>query len=225
MIQLTSVFALELFAEGKIPCFVTQFDYYDRVTATMVAPIVISVVLVLVGILLEARERRRRRRGNDNRTRSMLRSAKRRGSEKSVIKAGLWRTAAINLFVIDLMFPTITRTLLAFFSCRGLNTPIESEEGRWLEADHSIECNTPKYNARLPLVAAMSASFVFGVPALFYYLESHFATLGRGKARDKVVEGALGWMCTLRDQARVYGRLIDLTCFSSSCVLLYAMSR
>ena len=66
---------------------------------------------------------------------SDLERERKRGSSDSTLKMGLWKAAAPALFILDLIHPTITRTLCAYFVCRNLGSA-----GWFLEADYSVRC-------------------------------------------------------------------------------------
>jgi len=118
-----SLFAFDLFGETRMPCVVSGFDYYSRVLVAIFAPLTIGVLLVAGGIV-----------------RAYFTPPRDRKSEDSVIMRGLWNTAAANLFIIDLIYPVITRTLLQFFTCRDLG-----EAGKWLEVDYSARRDSAEH--------------------------------------------------------------------------------
>ena len=97
------------------------------------------------------------------------------------------------LFVVDLLFPIITRTLFQYFTCRNLRAA-----GTWLEADMSVNCESEKYKRYSPFVGVFAVLWACGVPVLFLCLVNRFEH--HGKAGDKVVEAAIGWMCTSTDR-------------------------
>ena len=91
------------------------------------------------------------------------------------------------LFVVDLLYPLITRVLFQYFSCRDLGSA-----GSWLEADHAVDCKSKEYTGFVPIVAGFAVFWSVGVPALFLYLVHNFHH--HGKAGDKVVRGSIAWM-------------------------------
>ena len=136
-----------------------------------------------------ARTRKQRQRNRITVTKSVLNAEMKRGSHGSTVRMGLWKVASVGLFFIDLVWPTVTRTLLQFNTCRDLG-----ESGFWLEADFSIRCSGDKYEAYMPWVIVAAVFYSCGVPILFMHLVRQFAD--RGKEGDKVVRLAMGWMCT-----------------------------
>ena len=78
-----------------------------RLAAT--APLALVACVVLGGVLWETV-----RPSRTARTRKGLRSEamdRRRGSQRSVLKQGLWTAAPAALFFLDLLWPSVTRTL------------------------------------------------------------------------------------------------------------------
>ena len=58
MLKVLSVFAVDLAAETRIPCWVPQFNYFDRLELAMAAPLVIAGACVVCGVAWEAWKRR-----------------------------------------------------------------------------------------------------------------------------------------------------------------------
>ena len=64
--------------------------------------------------------------------------------EHSILIDGLWLSAPLTLFALDLIYPLVTRTTAQFFTCRDLETPHDGDphnddgvpSGWWLEADY-----------------------------------------------------------------------------------------
>ena len=195
ILELASVFALDIISDGKPKCAFPDFTYITRVKIAAFAPLAIAALLVIYGVLRAAWDHGTRK--SKSRVTAMqskeTRMARQRGSQDSVLKSGFWRVASAMLMITDFIFPTITRTLLQYFTCHELKTPIDSDDGRWLEASYEIECGTDAYNAYLPLAALFGGIYSLGVPLIFYYLVKRFQEYGmRG---DKVVQKAIGWMC------------------------------
>ena len=132
----------------------------------------------------------------------MIDRAKVRGSHGSVIRTGLWHAAPVVLFVMDLIYPLVTRTLWQFYTCQDLG-----KAGSWLEVSYDIQC-TPgldgegnptlkdptleTYQSYSQWVWAPAVLFGFGVPILFHYLVRRYKV--HGKSGDKVVASALEWL-------------------------------
>ena len=69
---------LDVFAATRLPCFVTGFSYYTRVSIAMATPPALSLAIVLVGYAVAWRHRKTRTRQN---MADFLR-AKKRGQHK-----------------------------------------------------------------------------------------------------------------------------------------------
>ena len=105
-----------------------------------------------------------------------------------MLKTALWKASFSILYAVDLLFPLITRTLFQYFTCRDLKGA-----GRWLEADHSVDCDDPKYSQFRPFVGIFAFFWTVGVPSCFLYLVYRYKH--HGHRGDRVVSGALAWMC------------------------------
>ena len=81
---LAQLVSLDLFAETRMPCWFAGFDYFDRIVVTIVAP------PLLVALVLGAGVARAAWRGHDR---------------------VLWKAAPSALFVLDLIYPIVCRTL------------------------------------------------------------------------------------------------------------------
>ena len=161
------------------------FSYFDKVKAVIVVPIILSLIIVVGCLIHSFRHHTERRRGVHA---LKMKREEKRGNSK--MKKGLWMAAPAVLFLLDLLFPTISRTLLQFFSCRKLGSA-----GRWLEAsNYAVYCDGPQYEAYAPYVLAAGVFYSCGIPLTFYYLVKRFKR--QGQEGDKVVASALGWACT-----------------------------
>ena len=136
--RMCSFLTFDLLTATQSPCWITGFSYYTRVEVALAAPIAITVGAVLVGVLLVKVEghnlTRNKRRGRNTVVladlESRLETVQRRVSKHCpLLTAGMWRAAFALLFILDLIFPMLTKILLQFFSCRNL------ENAKWwLEA-------------------------------------------------------------------------------------------
>ena len=187
LLEMARFLALDFFTQFKLQCVIKSFNFYTRVEIAVVAPVAFAALVVLVCVLLAMRRQGQRRRQAIMPSHSTVEREKRRGSHGSAVKSGLWTAAPIVLMTIDLVFPTITRTLCQYFTCRSLGGA-----GRWLEADYAVECDTDVYNKHSVPVAVAAVVYSIGIPALFVFLVYRFKNLG--KAGDKVVAKALSWM-------------------------------
>ena len=91
------------------------------------------------------------------------------------------------LNAIDLIYPVVTRTLLAFFGCHNLGSA-----GLFLYSAYEVECYTERWFAYLPWVTLAAIVFSIGIPAGFLFLILKFKD--RGKAGDRSVQKAIGWL-------------------------------
>ena len=92
LMDIAAVFALDLFSESKLPCFLTKWDYFDRIWAAILAPIIFAVFTTLCCAFQVTRKHRQR----DHR--------------RSIWSKAVWQAAPIVLFVMDIFFPALTRT-------------------------------------------------------------------------------------------------------------------
>ena len=186
---------------SKSPCWFSGWSYYTQLRCAMLAPLLLTLALVLGGMVEYAvRAHRAKKRGQPvisdlanftpNRMTRERRDRLRANHLKSPLKAGLWTSAHLVLFCLDLLYPAVCRVLFQFATCRNLNTGPDATPGWWLEADYSVECFTAKYWTYAPFVSAAGLTYAVGVPLLFFYLLYHFQEIG--KAGDKVVHRALG---------------------------------
>ena len=74
----------------------------------------------------------------------------------------------------------------------SFRTDLERDAAQLLDTLPVVECFTAKYWSYVPAVSVAALGYAFGVPLLFGYLLFHFKEVG--KAGDKVVQKALGWM-------------------------------
>ena len=128
LLEMASVFSMDLFSETKMPC-AFDIDYFRKIQIAIAAPLVVSGALAFGGIARAATRRKRKRR----KTLAQMRMEQRRGSHNSAVRTGLWESAAAILLVVDLIWPSVTRILFQFFSCRDLG-----DAGKYLEVDYSI---------------------------------------------------------------------------------------
>ena len=91
------------------------------------------------------------------------------------------------LNAIDLIYPVVTRTLLAFFGCHQLGSA-----GLFLYSAYEVECYTERWFAYMPWVVLAALVFSIGIPAGFLFLILKFKD--RGKAGDRSVRKAIGWL-------------------------------
>ena len=178
VLAVSSLIIFDIFNETRLPCFVPNFSFYTKVLIVTVAPLVLVGVLFVGGVLIAVAKRER----EIERQESMLEEL----HIVPIVKQGMWMAAAPALFFLDLLWPTITRTLFSFFSCRNLGS-----SGKWLEASYGVACDDDRYAANYYWVLAAASSYALLVPALIYGLARRFED--RGRAGDKKVELALGF--------------------------------
>ena len=133
LLEIASVFALDLFAESKAPCVLTSFTYYDRMNIAMWGPLAMVALFALLGMLKAAQKKSRNRTRRGVAASRSTEDHRALGIHESVFMKGLWYAAPYALYIIDLIHPTITRTLCSFLtSCRDL-----ASAGWWLPVNVS----------------------------------------------------------------------------------------
>ena len=136
LMSIANLVAIDFAAEAKVPCWVTEFDYFARVKVAMAAPVVVVGLIVAICILtlsysiVSTPHSHTRRLGANQ-------------PHHGYCERGLWMAAPIALLALDLIYPAVSRTLLQFFTCRdlGQSSAIDAtgeDAGRWLEADYSL---------------------------------------------------------------------------------------
>ena len=116
-------------SETNAPCFIEGFNYYDRLKTAIFAPIGLTALLFLVGFAWAQRRRVAPRRNARNASVPAPRQTFVQ-VQMSRFYEGVWWALEPVLFILDLLYPAITRTLWQFHSCRDLG----DEAGSWLEA-------------------------------------------------------------------------------------------
>ena len=117
LLDAARMFAFDFMPETRMPCWVTGWSYYSKLWLSAVAPVALTVVFLLYGIVVEACGRRNGRSAARRNLRAAARQNWRRkqarGGTDSCLVAGLWRGAPLVLFCIDLIHPMITRSAKA----------------------------------------------------------------------------------------------------------------
>ena len=148
LFSMFNLLGLDIVAEAKVPCFVNDFSAYDMVTTLAILPLVVTALLGVVGVVHVCHAHRKHvakhahhRKHSALAETAALRlwhhaqaAAAMKQTEGPVHQKALWVAAPAVLFLLDLLYPLTTRTLLTFFSCRDLK-----EGGRWLESDYSVQ--------------------------------------------------------------------------------------
>ena len=143
--------SFNVFAVSKSPCFFEGWSYYTQLRFAMLLPVLLTLAHVLGGMATYAYSAHVRRRRSalavseladfsPRRLNRERRSELRKKHLDSPLKAGLWTSAHLVLFCLDLLYPAVCRALFQFATCRNLQTGADGAEGWWLEADYSIEC-------------------------------------------------------------------------------------
>ena len=87
LLDMAAVFAFDVFAEARLPCIMTGFDYYTRVIIAIVGPVAMTVLIVLGALVshpfLVRREKRRMALVGGVPRVSAIRRALRRGAHNS----------------------------------------------------------------------------------------------------------------------------------------------
>ena len=146
LLAVASLLIFDVFEEAKLPCFIAGYTYFDKIKIAVFAPLAFVGVIGLACILWAARPKKRQRMKL-----GALKRKTKRGSDHYV-KDGLWAAAPICLFLLDLLWPSITRTLFQFFSCRPLGA-----SGRWLEVDYGPPrfCRRLLFSGRMRCIAQL----------------------------------------------------------------------
>ena len=143
VLALMAVMSFDLVEQARMPCYVVDFNYFDKLRTAALGPIVMTATLIFIGVawtganrvfegLLNSKKDVEETAGATERQREDRRWRKiRRG--RGVFRAGVIAAAPFLLQVVDLLFPTTARTLLEYFTCRNLD-----EAGWYLEADCTL---------------------------------------------------------------------------------------
>ena len=108
-----STVSADVVAETKVPCWVPDWSYFRRVDVAVMGPIAVAALFQGVGVVLAVGTKKRRERLT------------------AAMDRGMWNAAPFTLYVLDLIYPIVSRTLFQFFTCRPLG-----ESGGWLEVDY-----------------------------------------------------------------------------------------
>ena len=114
--------SFNLFSVSKSPCWFSGWSYYTQLRCAMLAPLLLTLALVLGGMVEYAvRAHRAKKRGQPvisdlanftpNRMTRERRDRLRANHLKSPLKAGLWTSAHLVLFCLDLLYPAVCRVL------------------------------------------------------------------------------------------------------------------
>ena len=122
MMAVFDFLGLELLAAS--PCIMRGIDYYQVLPLAAMLPVLASVVVVTACICWAACSPPAPSRADDPRS----------GGEANVICRGLWLALPLVVWVMDLSFAMVTRTMLQFFVCRDMKTGPDGSSGWWLEA-------------------------------------------------------------------------------------------
>ena len=104
---------------------------------------------------------------------------------------GLYLAASIVTLLMDLLFPTVTRTILQIFRCRKLGDAAQGG-GFYLEADYSIRCYSDEWREYVVLAGCAVAVYCIGIPLGFFAAIRYYKR--RGRLGDANVDRVIGWM-------------------------------
>ena len=108
-LSVAALFSMNVVQETRLPCQFVDFDYFTRVKLVAVGPIALVALIFFAFFLWALRHHDQRRRGRVVQTKTSVAHAQRRGSHDSRVKTALWKASFAILFVVDLLFPMITR--------------------------------------------------------------------------------------------------------------------
>jgi len=132
---------------------VQPMDFYIKLVVVTLTPLTIFILLVFAYLVPVQIYLRR-----DYSDAQLRRRAFARLSTK------FWK---LILFTLFLMYPTISRKVLAFFVCRTINGD------PYLVADFSLFCYTERWYGYLPLSIVMILVYPLGIPVGFWFVLRH----------------------------------------------------
>ena len=127
--SLAALVAVDVFTAAKVPCWVVGFNYFNKLVLVAIVPCAVTLLLVVAFVSRAVLCHGGKKAGRSRHDVASLAFARRRGSDRSLVKAGLWAAAPFALQFVDLVWPTVCRTLLQLYTCRDLKSA-----GHWLEA-------------------------------------------------------------------------------------------
>ena len=142
--------SFNVFGLSRSACWFVGYDYYTQLRVAMLAPVLLTLALVLGGMVVHAYGARRQRRRSalavsdvadfsPRRLNRERRAALRKKHLDTPLKAGLWTSAHAVLWCLDLLYPAICRVLFQFVTCRNLQTGKDGSAGWWLEARQILQ--------------------------------------------------------------------------------------
>ena len=210
VLRYAAVVAIDPVSELKLPCMlVGGMPYYVKLRLLCGVPILVSVAVVVFafcGHLGRAHYQHRRavtRRKKQGMMRRMngidvdaVGEAVRLAQEykarmREGAHRGLYLAASIVTYLMDLLFPTVSRTILQIFRCRQLGDPAQGG-GFFLEADYSLACYGEEWKENVVLAGCATVVYCFGYPFSVWLAIRTFKK--RGMLEDPDVNYIFGWM-------------------------------
>ena len=121
---LFSVFALDLIGSAKIPCFYTEFTYFDRLNLVLVAPLVMVVVILIFSWVWTVWTGKGQKWSTA--VKKVFHRSDRAQFENNMF-SGMLHGLNYSMQFLDLIYPAVTITLCRFWTCRDLGAA-----GEWL---------------------------------------------------------------------------------------------
>ena len=143
MMSGASMLALDFYKQTKFPCLASGFDYFTRLHVVMVVPLATCAGIIFFSFVwacIHKIQLLRSQAAVRADVRAAIRSAPVGGHDggkdaASVFWSGILTGAPLLLLMLDLLYPTTTRTILQYFTCRDLVDRDKGGAGLWLEAD------------------------------------------------------------------------------------------
>jgi len=127
---------------AKVGC-VVQTNFYDKLLFSTLAPICISVIILICGRLLMAR-------------------AKDHARRVRVVDGAF----SIFFSLTYLVFAVVSTTIFDTFNCRTFG----DDETEYMESDQSVSCATSEHRFYKAYAGAMMLFYPIGIPALYFVL-------------------------------------------------------
>ena len=105
-------------------------------------------------------------------------------------KRGMFRCISIVSLIMDICYPSVSRTILQIFRCRELGTPSSSQ--MFLEADLKTICYDQRWRNYLALAIPAIVFYCCGIPFFFYWIVRRYKK--KKKMDDENIKRIIGWM-------------------------------
>ena len=139
-VEALRIINLDVLSLPSTRCSLESWDFFDKLWLWMCAP----AAFLAASLLLYGAGR--------------LYAGDRLGSRLVRFRANVWRN---TLFVLFLVYPMLSATLLKTFHCR------EVDGARWLSSDMRLQCDTATHREAMVVAFAGLALYVAGIPLFF----------------------------------------------------------